>query len=143
VVRGDGMTGTYRYQDLNHPEPGSPFSGLGAPVPTCPGCGVAVIMFDDDIHTCQPGAASARATVTDGVPVSMCPDCYCSIANGLDSIDVTDERRDEIAAGLVSAGPHAVVDTDDEGSFSMWPCDVCATRLGGHRVGGWIYPVTA
>jgi hypothetical protein len=100
-------------------------------------------MFDDDIHTCQPGAASARATVTDGVPVSMCPDCYCSIANGLDSIDVTDERRDEIAAGLVSAGPHAVVDTDDEGSFSMWPCDVCATRLGGHRVGGWIYPVTA
>ena len=73
----------------------------------------------------------------------MCSDCYCSIANGLDSIDVTDERRDEIAAGLVSAGPHAVVDTEDEGSFSMWPCDVCATRLGGTRFRGWLYPVTA
>ena len=76
----------------------------------------------------------------DAVPVSMCSDCYCSIANGLDSIDVSDERYDEIAAGLVWAGPQAVVDVDDEGGFSMSRCDVCGTRLGGTRLGGWIYP---
>ena len=57
MVRGDGMTGTeYRYQDLNHPEPGR---GLGAPVPTCPACGVAIILFDDDTHTCQPDPVAA------------------------------------------------------------------------------------
>jgi len=133
ACRGDGMTGTeYRHQDLTHPEPGH---GLGAPVPTCPGCGVAVILFDDDTHTCQPDP--------DAVPVSMCSDCYCSIANGLDSIDVTDERHDEIAAGLVSAGPQVVVDVDDDGGFSMSRCDVCGTRLGGDRFRGWLYPVTA
>jgi len=45
------MTGTeYRYQDLTHPTPGY---GLGAPVPTCPGCGMAVLMWDDDdTHYC-------------------------------------------------------------------------------------------
>ena len=39
----------YRYEDLTHPEPGR---GLGARVPSCPGCGLAVILFDDDTHTC-------------------------------------------------------------------------------------------
>ena len=76
----------------------------------------------------------------DAVPVSMCSDCYCSIANGLDSIDVPDDRRDEIAAGLESAGPRVDIDTDDEGGFSMSPCQICGTRLGGTRLGGWLWP---
>jgi hypothetical protein len=40
----------YRYEDLTHPEPGH---GLGARVPSCPGCGLAVILFDDDTHMCE------------------------------------------------------------------------------------------
>ena len=40
----------YRYEDLTHPEPGH---GLGARVPSCPGCGFAVILFDDDTHMCE------------------------------------------------------------------------------------------
>ena len=44
------MSTEYRWQDLTHPEPGH---GLGARVPTCPGCGLAVILFDDDTHFCD------------------------------------------------------------------------------------------
>ena len=92
---------------------------------------------------CGQEMADRKKQGRDAVPVSMCSDCYCSVANGLDSIDVTDERHDEIAAGLVSAGPRVVVDVEDDGGFSMSRCDVCGTRLGGDRFRGWLYPVTA
>ena len=50
LERGRQTVKEYRYEDLTHPEPGY---GLGARVPSCPGCGLAVILFDDDVHVCE------------------------------------------------------------------------------------------
>ena len=39
-----------RYRDLIHPEPGF---GFGSRVPSCPACGVGVLLWDeDDRHYC-------------------------------------------------------------------------------------------
>ena len=74
---------------------------------------------------------------SEDIEITVCSDCYCAAANGLDSIDVDDKRRTEIAAGFEREG-NIVVDVDDEGHFSSTWCQVCKTNLGGTRLRAWV-----
>lgn len=45
------MTAGYSWWQLEHPEPGR---GLGSPLPTCPACGYAVLLWDaEELHYCH------------------------------------------------------------------------------------------
>ena len=46
----DSVVSGKLYNELTFPEPGY---GLGHRVPSCPDCGIAVIMESDDIHYCR------------------------------------------------------------------------------------------
>lgn len=40
----------YKWKNLDHSRKGG---WTGSALPLCPNCGVAVLLFDDDIHLCK------------------------------------------------------------------------------------------
>ncbi len=98
--------------------------------------GQICVPCDKDGPATEPEPDPAEAHAED-IAITICSDCYCAAANGLDSIDVEDERRAEIAAGFELEG-HIEVDVDDEGHFSRGWCQACKTNLGGTRLRAWV-----
>jgi len=65
----------------------------------------------------------------------MCVDCLMLTANGDTSGNYRDEE--ELATWLADIDRNwptgHIVPTDDETTFSRWPCDCCGSTLGGSR----------
>lgn len=89
-------------------------------------------------------------------PLNVCSDCLMMAANNQTDPAWTTAQRDEFFTrftkghkGFDAISPgsdhadcnHDLYDEDcpeDDGHFSMWPCDLCRTPLGGNR-----YPAMA
>jgi len=127
---------------------------MSGSVPKCVVCGASQgtefpiwpksegYQFGQICAACDDGIVEGAVLVVEAdrsedIEITVCSDCYCAAANGLDSIDVGDERRAEIAAGFELEG-HIEVDVDDEGHFSWGWCQACKTNLGGTRLRAWV-----
>ena len=127
---------------------------MSGSVPKCVKCGATQgtefpiwpksegYQFGQICAACDDGVVEGAVLVvepdrSEDIAITICSDCYCAAANGLDSIDVGDERRAEIAAGFELEG-HIEVDVDDEGHFSWGWCQACKTNLGGTRLRAWV-----
>tara|TARA_Y100000310_G_scaffold318522_1_gene372740 strand:+ start:1622 stop:2014 length:393 start_codon:yes stop_codon:yes gene_type:complete len=127
---------------------------MSGSVPKCVVCGASQgtefpiwpksegYQFGQICAACDDGIVEGAVLViepdrSEDIAITVCSDCYCAAANGLDSIDVWDERRAEIAAGFNEVG-HIVIDVEDEGHFSRSRCQVCDTCLGGTRLRAWV-----
>lgn len=70
-----------------------------------------------------------------GPSLSVCVDCYHANANGTGGMDLTEEREREIIEGLNRFEGEVLLDNLYKSArFSMDPCNVCGTRLGGDRL---------
>ena len=94
--------------------------------------GQICVPCDKDGPATEPEPDPAEAHAED-IAITICSDCYCAAANGLDSIDVEDERRAEIAAGFELEG-RIEVDVDDEGAVAAAGASRATTRV--DRAGG-------